>query len=186
MKKEKREAMLLWGGRWGVFFCVLVFAASASAAKPRRWNETRSANAARDLLKSAAMAMYNHRAQAHYTRDWSLRWYGINHNVHPPNAPKYSDCSSAATWVYWTVFGRGKDFLNNEGWKAGNTDSMIKHGRTVPLSQLRIGDLVFYGHPVGHVAIFVGNGMVISHGGDPVCHCSLHYRKDLNHARTYF
>jgi len=124
----------------------------------------------RDKILQSSWALYNQRSNEHYTQD-SRRWSGITNNVCPPSAPSYSDCSSASTWVYWTVFGKGNDFLNGQNWGAGYTGTLTNHGRLVQLSEAKPGDLVFYGTCSGcvsHVSIYVGNGMTISHGSDPV------------------
>jgi len=142
-------------------------------------------SAQRKGIYDAAMALYNHRASEHYTQG-SSRWIGITNKIRPPNAPSYSDCSSAATWCYWTVFGSGPDFLNGQNWKAGYTGTMSGRGRSVGCSQMQIGDLAFYGHPISHVSISIGNGKVVSHGSDPVGLYSYNYRSDLNQCRTYF
>jgi hypothetical protein len=126
----------------------------------------------RDKIVKAAWALYNQRANEHYTQD-GRRWSGIANNVCPPSAPVYSDCSSAATWAYWVVFGKGKDFLNGAKWTGGYTGTLTSFGRVVPLSAAKPGDLVFYGTSSGsisHVSIFIGDGMTISHGSDPVGH----------------
>jgi hypothetical protein len=146
-----------------------------------------SSAGARDQLKAAAMALYNNRDHETYTQGGS-RWEGINDGVRPPNAPRYSDCSAAATWVYWTVYGGGADFINGEHWTAGYTGTMIDHGTEISLSAAQPGDLVFYGSShssISHVAIFVGDGMVVSHGSDPVRYASAHYRSDLQQVRRY-
>jgi len=142
-------------------------------------------SAQRKGLYDAAMALYNHRASEHYTQG-SSRWIGITNKVRPPNAPTYSDCSAAATWCYWTVFGSGPDFLNGQSWKAGYTGTMSGRGHSVGCSSMQIGDLSFYGHPISHVAISIGNGKVVSHGSDPVGIYSYNYRSDLNQCRSYF
>jgi len=142
-------------------------------------------SAQRKGIYDAAMALYNNRAHEHYTQG-SQRWIGITDKVRPPSAPTYSDCSAAATWCYWTVFGSGADFLNGQNWKAGYTGTMSSHGHTVSCSSMAVGDLSFYGHPISHVAISIGNGKVVSHGSDPVGIYSYNYRSDLNQCRTYF
>jgi len=143
-------------------------------------------SAQRQALYTAAMALYNNRAHEHYTQGPS-RWVGITDGVRPPNAPSYSDCSSATTWMYWTVFGSGPDFLNNQNWRAGYTGSMSGRGRSVSCSSMQIGDLAFYGKPtISHVAMSIGGGRVVSHGSDPVGLYSYNYRSDLNQCRTYF
>eukprot|EP00549_Striatella_unipunctata_P017274 CAMPEP_0118673512 /NCGR_PEP_ID=MMETSP0800-20121206/365_1 /TAXON_ID=210618 ORGANISM="Striatella unipunctata, Strain CCMP2910" /NCGR_SAMPLE_ID=MMETSP0800 /ASSEMBLY_ACC=CAM_ASM_000638 /LENGTH=192 /DNA_ID=CAMNT_0006568587 /DNA_START=297 /DNA_END=875 /DNA_ORIENTATION=- len=140
----------------------------------------------RDALMEAAWALYNNRAKGHYTQG-PKRWNGILYKNYPPDAPDFSDCSSAVSWIYWTVFGQGPDFLNRENWTAGYTGTMKSHGRSISLSDALQGDLVFYGgtSAPAHVAIYVGGGMVISHGGDPVRYESVHYRSDINQVRSY-
>jgi len=132
---------------------------------------------------AAAMALYNQRSSEHYTQT-SSRWSGISGKVMPPNAPPYSDCSSAATWAYWTQYGSGPDFLNGQNWAAGYTGTLLQHGNSVSCSAMQDGDLVFYGSPVIHVAIFVGNGKVVSHGSDPVSWVAYNYRS-VNQCRSY-
>jgi cell wall-associated NlpC family hydrolase len=127
-------------------------------------------------LHHVAMVVYRDRNKEHYT-EGDKRWSGIQHNVCPPHAPPYSDCSSTVTWIYWTVFGKGKDFLNGEDWKAGYTGTLDKHGTRVGIKvdDLQVGDLCFYYHPMHHVAIYVGGGKVVSHGADPVGYYPVHY-----------
>jgi len=141
-------------------------------------------SAQRQGLYTAAMALYNNRASEHYTQG-SSRWIGITDGVRPPSAPTYSDCSAAATWCYWTVFGSGPDFLNGQNWRAGYTGTMSSRGRSTGCSTMQIGDLAFYGNPISHVAISIGNGKVVSHGSDPVGLYPYNYRSDLNSCRTY-
>jgi len=142
-------------------------------------------SAQRQGIYTAAMALYNNRASEHYTQG-SQRWMGITNGVRPPSAPTYSDCSAAATWCYWTVFGTGPDFVNGQNWRAGYTGTLSGRGRSTPCSTMQIGDLAFYGSPISHVAISIGGGRVVSHGSDPVGLYSYNYRSDLNSCRTYF
>jgi len=124
----------------------------------------------RDKILTAAWALYNQRAMETYTQD-GRRWSGITGSVCPPSAPPFSDCSSAVTWAYWTVFGKGSDFLNGQKWGAGYTGTLTNFGRVVQLADAKAGDLVFYGTCNGcisHVSIYVGDSMTISHGSDPV------------------
>jgi hypothetical protein len=129
----------------------------------------------RDKLMITAWALYNQRANGHYSQDMVKRWVGISGGVCAPAAPVYSDCSSSSTWVYWSVFGRETDFLNGQSWSAGYTGTLSQHGRLIDLSAAKPGDLVFYGKAVGsisHVSIYAGKkdgvDMTISHGSDPV------------------
>ncbi|CUG91243.1 Hypothetical protein, putative [Bodo saltans] len=127
------------------------------------------ASTIRHWLLDTAMNVYYDRANEHYT-EGNQRWSGITGHVCPPNAPEYSDCSSTVTWIYWTLFGNGNDFMNNESWSAGYTGTLDQHGTQVPINttDLAIGDLCFYYTPMHHVAIYVGGGKVVSHGMDPV------------------
>ena len=50
----------------------------------------------------------------------------------------------------------------------GNTSTLRSHGKKIGIALIRRNDLVHYSNP-DHVALYVGDGMVISHGqqGDP-------------------
>jgi len=121
-------------------------------------------------LYKTSMDVYKERAHEHYTEAAGPRWQGIHDKVCPAHVPKTSDCSSTVTWIYWTLFGNGPDFLNGENWEAGYTGTLTAHGHNVGTDEknLKIGDLCFYYHPIAHTAIYVGNGKVVSHGMDPV------------------
>jgi cell wall-associated NlpC family hydrolase len=133
-------------------------------------------------IVTAAMALYNNRYSEHYTQG-SSRWIGITNRVYPPSAPTYSDCSSAATWCYWTQYGNGPDMVNAQQWKAGYTGTMIQRGTVVSVANARPGDLCFYYNPVSHVSIYIGNNQVVSHGSDPVSIYNVY--NSLNHCRSY-
>lgn len=138
----------------------------------------------RQVAVRAARLVYDHRYSHYYTQD-SRRWDGIRRKIRPPSFPTYSDCSSFVTWCYWLDKGRGIDILNHSGWLAGYTGTLTNGGHRVDLNSMQPGDLVFYGFPIGHVAMYIGGGRVISHGHDPVGLYPVHYRGDLNHARSY-
>jgi len=76
--------------------------------------------------------------------------------------------------------------LGYNGW--GYTGTQIQNGRRLSSVTLaRPGDLVFYGrYGITHVAIYVGNGRVVSHGSEsgPLL-VSMYYRSDLQYVRTY-
>jgi len=168
--------------------CVLLFAivASVSAFEEFKWNDewnTTLPQARQDVVK-AAMALYDQRAHEKYTQG-PERWSGIDKKIHPPQAPPFSDCSSAATWCYWTTYGSGPDFLNGQNWKAGYTGTLTSHGKVVQIASAQPGDLCFYGNPVSHVAIYIGDGKVVSHGSDPVSLVVVKYRSDYSHTRSY-
>jgi hypothetical protein len=112
-----------------------------------------------------------------WTDDATLRWSGISSWTCPVNnkVPTYADASSFISWVYWTAYGLGEDKLNGHNWEAGDTGTMATRGIQVSkslivnnvkehasLDNVQPGDLVFYGSPVAHVAIYIGNGKVAS------------------------
>ena len=112
-------------------------------------------------LRSVALDLYADRSREHYSENMTLRWEGIADKMCPPRLPGYSDCSSFVTYIYWTLFGDGPDFMNGENWTGGSTRSLKTHG--VPVGQgdntsvtpdkLLVGDLLFYYHPMHHVAM---------------------------------
>jgi len=132
-----------------------------------------SSDSRRDQLVACGKALYDNRAKEHYTEGGS-RWNGITSRVRPPNAPTYSDCSSAVSWCYWTVFGNGPDILNGDGWKGGYTGTMPSHGTVIPCSQMQPGDVALYGSSSSweHAEMYMGNGYMVSHGMDPVSYLS--------------
>jgi len=133
----------------------------------------------------AAKALYEQRKYETYSQS-ANRWSGITGHVCPPKAPSHSDCSSAVTWAYWTVYGNGADFINGQRWGAGYTGTQVDHGKLT--SSPKPGDLVFYGKSrsaISHVAMYVGDGKVISHGSDPVSWVDKNYRSDLQFIKTY-
>ena len=150
----------------------------------------------RDRVVQAAKLALAHKAQVHYTENLFKRWSGIRYhrNAALGQFPRNSDCSSFATWCLWNGlllrFGLG-DIVNGMSWGAGNTTSMLQHGRVVPhASDALRGDCVFYGTPVFHVTIVVhhSNGvpMVISQG-DPTgpWYIPYNYGDPINQIRRY-
>lgn len=105
------------------------------------------------------------------------RWDPINGNYGKSGdfCPPWADCSSYATWIYWASFGppcmcSGADFINNEGWQAGYTGTMLQNGGDTACPG-NPADLIIYGDaaPGEHVAIYIGQnsdgvGMTIGHG----------------------
>jgi cell wall-associated NlpC family hydrolase len=79
------------------------------------------------------------------------------------------------------------DHVNGAGWRAGYTGTLLQHGKLVRYRKA-IGDLVIYGNgpPGKHVAIYVGHGMVISHGSEAgPFHLPWNYRRDVMQTRRY-
>eukprot|EP00808_Paulinella_micropora_P017957 g41615.t1 len=96
----------------------------------------------------------------------SGRWSGIDGHV-CPTAGKYmpyADCSSLVTWVYWTAFGKGVDFVNGQNWKAGYSGVMGFKGKHVSLDEAEPGDIFLHGHPINHATIYLGGRQVLSLG----------------------
>jgi len=152
-------------------------------------NSVDSSGDPRGALVACGQALYNNRYNEVYTQSAS-RWQGINDEIHPPNAPTYSDCSSAVSWCYWTVFGNGPDILNNENWSAGYTGTMAQNGWEIDCSDLLPGDVILYGSgaPWDHTEMYMGNGQTVSHGADPVSYQNAWSLQgfDSNQCRRYF
>lgn len=76
-----------------------------------------------------------------------------------PGVPHHTDCSGYVSWVLFQAAG-----LNPNGTGVGTTKTLIYHG--IPIGRngpLKVGDLIFYGANT-HVAIYIGHGLVSSHG----------------------
>lgn len=141
----------------------------------------------RRAIVATAMLGYAHRSTIHYTQT-SLRMWGVRNKTRPPRVPPYEDCSSFATWCYWVAGApdpNGPAF-NYNGY--GYTGTQINAGRQIPVSALKRGDLVFYGRRSvpSHVAIYVGDGRVVSHGSEvgPLL-LARTYRSDHHSCRSY-
>jgi cell wall-associated NlpC family hydrolase len=113
-------------------------------------------------------------------RPISTLYYGIR----PPQVPRYLDCSGLAITCYWVAGLAG--YLGAENTTGyGNTWSLNRHGVAVTRDELRPSDLVFYGD-CSHVAIYVGDGRVISHGSWPgPLLLATNYRSDYHSSRSY-
>lgn len=102
-----------------------------------------------------------------------------------PRLPPATDCSGYVTWVFHSV---GLSDPNGFGYSpVGWTGTLAKHGVVVSASKVRIGDLVFYGggYPFGHVTVYVGHGMVSSHGSRGIKLVPITYRP-VSQVRRYF
>ena len=145
-------------------------------------NKRLTASTPRQTIVAYAMFGYNNRYKIHYTQG-SARMYGVRNKVRPPRIPYYEDCSSFATWLYW---GAGLPDPNGFGYNGfGYTGTLSRYG--VRTSNPQPGDLGFYGgYPYGHVVIYVGNNLSVSHGseGGPYL-LNPYYRSDFSHWRTY-
>lgn len=107
--------------------------------------------------------------------------------------PHTCDCSSTAYWMLfdWLFEKNGvRDLVCEAHWNPNATiytGTMYRHGkRVVHDSNLKIGDLIFYGDQGGgvpeHVAMYIGGGYVFSHGsmGGPYI-LKMDYRDDRRH-----
>lgn len=76
------------------------------------------------------------------------------------SGPDEFDCSGLTRYAWQAA---GIDLPHSSRRQAGTT-------RSVPRSDLRIGDLLFYGSPVHHVSIYIGDGRAVeaSRPGVPV------------------
>jgi cell wall-associated NlpC family hydrolase len=160
---------------------------SASGLKPAQRRKARS------MVAQAALLGVARAAEIKYTWEPS-RWEGIAQRKRAWRGefPRHADCSSFATWVLWQGLGHFKrpDRVNGTGWASGWTCTLVKHGKRVRhRSNLRVGDLVFYGQPCspkGHVAIYIGGGEVVSHGSENgPFRLRIDYRRDIHSYRRY-
>jgi cell wall-associated NlpC family hydrolase len=96
------------------------------------------------------------------------------------------------TWCYWAAGAPDPNGRNFDG--LGYTGTQIGNGTAVTLEQAQPGDLVFYGKKVDpdpqagitHVALYVGNGNVISHGSESGPHLvQVDYRSDRKLIKSY-
>lgn len=147
---------------------------------------------ARDLAMQAAYLGLRNAGALHYTQG-GRRWDGINKNLKAWRGqyPKYADCSSFVTWCLWNGLDHYgvRDVVNGAAWKAGFTGTQMRHGKQVKKrSNMLRGDLVLYGPSPNaeHVAIYIGDGLVISHGSEAgPFKLSMDYRSDLNQVRRF-
>jgi cell wall-associated NlpC family hydrolase len=144
-------------------------------------------SAARRRAVQAALLGLAHRGVIHYTQGGS-RWQGIDRNRQSKNGqyPNWCDCSSFTTWCLWNALKVAygvRDVVNGQSWRAGFTGTQLSNGISVSARSMLPGDLVIYR---GHVAIYVGNGKVVSHGSEagPVL-VPWNYRGDVVSIRRY-
>ncbi len=84
------------------------------------------------------------------------------------------DCSTFGTVCYKVAKLPDPNYGVNssrqyDGW--GYTGTLIQHGQSINSLAMKVGDLVFYGwdyyrNPT-HVAVYIGDGRVVSHGSEP-------------------
>lgn len=145
---------------------------------------------ARHRLKRAAMFAYS-TAPWHYAGPgapsaWiAKRMEGVRDGIMPSEHPMFEDCSSGYTWLCFVSHipdpnGRGYD-------GQGYTGTMIGAGKKV--AKPDVGDAVFYGDPKlpFHVAMYLGDGRVWSHGaeGGPFVHAQDLHDLEICEFRSY-
>jgi cell wall-associated NlpC family hydrolase len=146
---------------------------------------------ARELGLKAARLGLARAPSLHYTQG-ARRWEGIADHLKAwkGQCPHYADCSAFATWVLWNGLDHYglKDIVNGANWQGGYTGTQLAHGRVVTRGKKPL-DLVLYGRPgtTGeHVAVYVGNGKVISHGSEKGPYLlPWNYRPDVIETRRY-
>lgn len=119
----------------------------------------------REHVAQTAYWYYGQRVKIAYSQIRPIQtvYYGIR----PPEVPGRLDCSGLAISCYWAnglAWYLGSE--NAHGF--GNTWSLARHGKSVSIVDLRPGDLVFYYPSCSHMAVYVGNGRVVSNGHYPM------------------
>jgi cell wall-associated NlpC family hydrolase len=86
------------------------------------------------------------------------------------SGPDSFDCSGLTSWS-WRAGGKSLPHSSRAQWSATSR---------VAISDVLPGDIVFYGSPIHHVGLYVGDGQMIeaSETGTPVRYASI-YRRDL-------
>lgn len=148
---------------------------------------------ARALVVKGAALLLNHAAAVHYTQS-GARWQGIREGllISRGQFPHFGDCSSTATWLLWNALGHHfgvRDVVNGTGWRAGYTGTISQHGkRVVHDRNIRVGDLILYGHgfPYEHVTVALGGGKCFSHGSEAgPFKLDIDYRSDRAQVRRF-
>ena len=146
---------------------------------------------ARQRAVRSAITGYRHRGVIHYTQGFR-RWDGIKTRDHAIEGdyPNWADCSAYVTWCYWDATRLYKlgDFVNGVGWSGGFTGTMTRHGVQISYNKLITGDAIFYGGThtrPHHVAIYIGKGLVISHGSESGPLLLRWNYRPVNHCRRY-
>jgi NlpC/P60 family len=99
-----------------------------------------------------------------------------------PEAFDRTDCSAFAILCYKYA---GVGDPSGEGF-SGYGNTIFLWSRGVATADPQPGDLAFYGPGnTTHVAVYIGDGMCIGFGSDPIKKHPLHYRTDFRGCRTY-
>jgi peptidoglycan hydrolase-like protein with peptidoglycan-binding domain len=141
----------------------------------------------RQKMLAAAMALYNVREHVHYSQ--SNRMNIVRHQLTPPFTRQeiYEDCSSAYTGICLLAGIPDPNGRKYDGF--GYTGTLAKNGKEVASVKVaQVGDAVLYGHgwPYEHVAMYIGNGKVWSHGSENGPYIlPIDYRADRKQIRSY-
>jgi len=133
-------------------------------------------------------------------------WYGMRWNIaysqyrpmalgKPPWTPTRWDCSGFYTACCFAGGAPDPNGRNFDG--LGYTGTLMTRGaRAISVLDLLPGDAIFYGNSSGagpafsrgdptHVALYAGNGMILTLGSYPMKYVTYRYRSDINHFRHY-
>ena len=125
--------------------------AARDAATPPQVAPTVKAQAGSPAAQAGSPAAHASNAGAQRAVDFALAQIGKPY-VFGAAGPDAFDCSGL-TMAAWAAGGVALPHL---------AASQYDYGTHVSASQLQPGDLVFLYQPIGHVSIYVGNGMVVS------------------------
>jgi hypothetical protein len=136
----------------------------------------------RNKIVTAAWFYYGERADIGYNQARPIPT--IHYGIRPPQTPSYLDCSGLYATCMWLA---GKAHLLGPLASAGygNTWEFARHGSRISVAQLRPGDAVYYGSDLGHMAVYVGGGRVISHGSARGPLLLPHDYRGINQCRSY-
>lgn len=118
-------------------------------------------------LKAAANRYQIHYSQVRPMQDMNTTIAGPWFNITWDCSTFVTECSKVGK-VPDPNYGVNSSRQYN-GW--GFTGTLIQHGQSINSTNLRVGDFVFYGRDYygnpTHVAMYVGDGRVVSHGSEP-------------------
>jgi hypothetical protein len=137
----------------------------------------------RDKVIKAAFYWYGNRSKIAYDQ------YRPFQLCKPQQIPTRWDCSAFVTNCHYAGGAKDPNGRNYDG--LGYTGTLISHGVRVNFRDLEPGDMIFYGFASGHkagfptgspthVALYVGDGDVLSMGSYPMKYLPYDYRKDIN------
>jgi cell wall-associated NlpC family hydrolase len=178
-------------------------AAAAEAAARATLNKVQgelSALVAEETQRRAAEAERRAQAElaARQSRQQATRSRGGSTGVDPGPAPAPNAGAAAAVAEAKRQIGKRYEYgaagpnsfdcsgLTMWSWRAGgvslphSSSAQYSATRRVSMADIAPGDLLFYGSPIHHVGIYVGNGTMVEapHSGVPVRYASI-YRDDL-------